>query len=622
MLLPLWLLIAATCSLVAQTILDVTLLPDQIVRISWPVSGGSATLESSPALDPNDNWQPVNVPAKLVNGRYTVDLEADDWQRFFRLHGLDVAPQDLPRLEISVLPDQIVRLAWPASTGAVLESSTGLGVTASWQPVNRIPALANGLYTVNFEADDRYRFFRLRLAPAMLSTVREISPAAGESGVAVTRETIFRLSAPLAASTVIAPNTLFAGFGGRRLLSRSELSSDRRTLTLFYLESLPASARVHVVFDGTGLTDESGQPFDADGDGQAGGTLATSFDTLGITGLAGTVLMGRVFASDKLANGGNLPLANVTITVDGAEESLRTTTDSTGFFKLDPAPAGRFFVHVDGRTAIGSQWPGGEYYPFVGKAWDATPGRTNNLAGGTGEIFLPLIQADALKTVSATEETKITFAPSVLAANPALAGVEIMVPANSLFSDNGARGGKVGIAPVPSDRLPEPLPPGLNLPLVITIQTDGGANFDQPVPVRFPNLPDPITGVKLPPGAKTVLWSFNHDTGRWEPQGTMTISADGQFAVTDPGVGVRQPGWNGAAPGSGGKGPRRNGPDPDPLPPREKPEPCEDPCAELAKNYVGCWDTYYERFLKAVPPHRPAGLNTIHEGQARETWRM
>ncbi len=149
------------------------------------------------------------------------------------------------------------------------------------------------------------------------------------------------------------------------------------------------------------------------------------------------------------------------------------------------------------------------------------------------------------------------------------------------------------MAPVPPDRLPEPLPPGLNLPLVITIQTDGSANFDRPVPVKFPNLPDPVTGVKLPPGAKTALWSFNHDTGRWEIQGSATISADGQLAVTDPGVGVRQPGWHGVAPGTGGSRPRRQdrsddgpgcppycGPRPDP--------PCNetDPCGNLHYEYT------------------------------------
>ena len=358
---------------------------------------------------------------------------------------------------------------------------------------------------------------------------------------------------------------MFAEFGGRHLLARPELSSDRKTATLFYLENLPASARVRVRLNGAQLRDSSGKPLDADGDGQPGGKRVLEFNTAGITGLPGTAVIGHVFASEKNSDGSNKPLANVTVTVDGAEESLRTATDASGAFTLSPAPAGRFFVHVDGRTSMGSQWPGGAYYPFVGKAWDAVPGRTNNLAGGSGEIFLPLIQADALKTVSATEETKITFVPSVLAANPALAGVEIMVPANALFSDNGARGGKVGIAPVPPDRLPEPLPPGLNFPLVITIQTDGGSNFDVPVPVKFPNLPDPVTGIKLGPGAKTALWSFNHDTGRWEIQGTMTISADGNFAVSDTGVGIRQPGWHGSAPGSQG-GTSNSGPPPPPPP--------------------------------------------------------
>src|SRR5262249_8427473 len=157
--------------------------------------------------------------------------------------------------------------------------------------------------------------------------------------------------------------------------------------------------------------------------------------------------------------------------------------------------------------------------------------------------YLPLIAAGSLKAVSATVDTPITFAPSVLSSNPALSGVQINVPANSLFNDAGLRGGKVGIAPVSPDRLPEKLPPGLNFPLVITVQTDGPSNFDRPVPVRFPNLPDPITGVKLGPGEKSALWSFNHDLGHWEIVGPMTVTADGNFVESDPGVGIRQPGW-------------------------------------------------------------------------------
>lgn len=457
-----------------------------------------------------------------------------------------------PRLEVAHGVPPLINLTWPgADTGYTLETTAVLGPGAIWQPVPTDPVLANGRHTVVLAAAAQTRFFRLRRSgAAALTDIAETSPAQGESGVAVTRETIFRFSAPLAPDVTFSSDQLYAEFGERELLARAELSSDRRTATLFYLENLPASARVRVKLEGATLRDLSGKPLDADGDGQPGGVRVLEFNTAGIAGLANTAVRGKVFASEKNADGSNKPLENVTVTVDGAEESLRTATGSDGSFILSPAPAGRFFVHIDGRTAIGSQWPGGAYYPFVGKAWEAVAGKTNNLAGGSGEIFLPLIQSDVLKSVSATEETKVTFAPSVLAANPSFAGVEVNVPANSLFSDNGARGGMVGIAPVPPDRLPEPLPSGLNFPLVITVQTDGGSNFDRPVPVRFPNLPDPVTGVKLPPGGRTALWSFNHDTGRWEAQGTMTISADGQFAVSDPGVGIRQPGWHGVAPGT------------------------------------------------------------------------
>jgi hypothetical protein len=399
-----------------------------------------------------------------------------------------------------------------------------------------------------------------------LTTINRTSPAPGEADVAVTRETVFDFSAPLGDSTVLTTNRVYATYGNRRVLSRVELSSDKRKATLFYLEPLPGSTRVSVVFDGNGLADFLGRPLDADGDNLPGGSALIRFDTLSLAAVPNTAVIGQVFASEPIQGPGttnfvNRPLAGVTITVDGREQELRTTTDAEGRFRLQPVPAGRFFVHVDGRTAQGSQWPNGNYYPVVGKAWDAAAGRDDNLAGGNGEIFLPLIVQGTLQPTSLTTNTVVTFPSSVVSNSPAMAGVSITVPANSLFSDNGTRGGRVGIAPVPSDRLPEPLPPGLDLPIVITLQTDGPSNFDRPVPVRFPNLPDPNTGLRLPPGAKSALWSFNHDTGRWEIVGPMTVSADGLFVETDPGVGIRQPGWHGSQPGSQGEGGPMDAPD-------------------------------------------------------------
>jgi hypothetical protein len=190
-----------------------------------------------------------------------------------------------------------------------------------------------------------------------------------EQNVSVTRETILTFSAPLGTNSVIKPDTFYAGFGGRRILSRAHLSTDRRTATLFYLEPLPGRARVSVVFDGTGLVDERGMALDADGDGVAGGSAVFSFDTLGLTPLAGTAVVGTVYASELMpgpdtdTNAVNRPLEGVTITVDGMEESLRTRTDAMGNFRLEPVPPGEFFVHIDGRTARGSAWPGAIIIP-------------------------------------------------------------------------------------------------------------------------------------------------------------------------------------------------------------------------------------------------------------------
>lgn len=408
-------------------------------------------------------------------------------------------------------------------------------------------------------------FFRIErmsseTAAVPLSTIVS-SPVNGERDVSVNRETTLYFSEPIASDATITTSNFYASSGDRKLLSRVELSSDRRTVSLFYLEPLPSSTRVVVVLDGSKIHDYLGRLVDADGDGQPGGTLSTAFDTIGNVANNGTAVVGRVFASellpdpDNVMNTINRPLSGVTITVDGAEETLRVITDAQGNFRLQPAPSGNFFVHIDGRTSPLSKYPNGDYYPVVGKKWSAAPGRLDNLAGETGEIYLPLIAAGTLKPVSTTNDTTITFNTSVIANNPALAGVSITIPANALFNDNGTRGGKVGITPVSPDRLPGPLPSGLQFPLVITVQTDGALNLDRPAPVCFPNLPDPGTGEPLRPGEKNYLYSFNHKKGEWEAIGAMTVSQDGRFICSDPGVGIVQPGWHGSGPPPSGPPP-------------------------------------------------------------------
>ena len=57
------------------------------------------------------------------------------------------------------------------------------------------------------------------------------------------------------------------------------------------------SAEVSVV--GTNLVDVFGHGVDVDGDGTAGGTASIEFDTLPLTTVPGTMVTGRVFASEQ-----------------------------------------------------------------------------------------------------------------------------------------------------------------------------------------------------------------------------------------------------------------------------------------------------------------------------------
>src|SRR5438128_6941737 len=439
-------------------------------------------------------------------------------------------------------------------------------------PLNRLDAL------LDFDHDGRSNLYEYQHgtnpeAAEQSLTVIASSPANGEQGVSVTRETVLHFSNPLTNTVVISTNQLYAQFGGRRILSRIDLSTDRRKATLFYLEPLPGSARVRVTFVADQVRDTFGNAVDADGDGIPGGTATIDFDTLSLTPFASTIVCGRVFASELAVrtNGMtnisiNVPLAGVIVTADGLEQNVRAVTDQFGDFRLTNAPAGPFFVHVDGRAvtnlAAGIRYPDLAYYPFVGKEWVSVLGGETNI----GEVYLPLVSTGTLRPTSLTNQTVVTFPDAVLQMHPELQGVSIFVPPNSLFSDSGQRGGMVGIAPVPPDRLPGPLPEGLDFPLVITVQTDGPSNFDQPVSACFPNLPDPITGVRLPPGAKSALWSFNYDTGRFEMVGPMTVTADGLLVCTDPGVGIPAPGWHGTDPGTPGNPGGPGGPSDEPPP--------------------------------------------------------
>ena len=427
--------------------------------------------------------------------------------------------------------------------GLVAFSSSDSAV-ASVDLRGRVTGLSEGLATI--EASYRGSTDSVTvevLAPRLL----ESSPDHEEVGVALTRETILEFNVPLDPATVT-PQSLFAEFGGTVLAARLQVSSDQRRVTLFYDQPLPDRSEVRVTVDGSILRTLDGAAIDAARNGTPGSTGRIDFRTLSLTTVAGTSVCGRVFASELATMPGgarvNVPLAGVTITVDGAP-ALFATTDAGGNFRLEPAPAGRFFVHVDGQTAGPS--PLGGYYPTVGKAWTA------EVPGGetlVGDIYLPEIVPGTLQQVSGDEPTRILPPPDAIMEFPDLAGLEITVPTGSLYSDDGTPGGMVGIAPVDATRLPGALPPGLDFDLVFTVQTDGATNFDVPVAVRMPNTQG------LPPGTLLALWSFDHDRGEWVVAAQMIVTPDGLWIETLPGQGIRAPGWHGVQVGATASGGR------------------------------------------------------------------
>ena len=210
-----------------------------------------------------------------------------------------------------------------------------------------------------------------------------------------------------------------------------------------------------------------------------------------------------------------VPVAGATLTVEGFP-TLTATTDATGFFILDDLPAPEVFVFIDGSTATNA--PAGGNYTYVAKPFQTVPGQAIPLSkNGKGfDIYLPVVPSDAAQTLSMTETTQVTFQPSAMAVaeeilpgvDPAvLASFEVTIEPGAAVDSNGNPVTEAFVVPVPPDRLPEPLPFGVEMDLVVSLQAPGASNFDVPASFKFPNIGD------LAPGEQRLFFSFDHDAG-------------------------------------------------------------------------------------------------------------
>lgn len=352
------------------------------------------------------------------------------------------------------------------------------------------------------------------------------APRDGEGDVVLSRDVVLVFSATLDEATVDATSIDVTALGGQAVGAARHVSANGRRVTLFVDGLLPAATIVTVTLDGELLRTTSGEAVDVDGDGLPGGVATIAFTTVSDAPVLGTSLCLRVFQStpDDVSAP---PIAGAVVAVEGTD--LSGVTDAMGDVRLEPLPAGRVALLIDG----------GPEYPETKVLVDLRPGEETV----ADDVFLTFVPDVALTPVA--DQPVNVVQPGVLS----IAGqAALLYPGDALFADDLVFGGSVGLFPAFPERLPRPLPTGLDFPYAIAVRTtpNGGnlapTNFDVPVPVFAPSASDAVTLSPVAPGSRSALWRFDEDTGRWTIDGPLVAGPDGEVFLSPDGTGLTQPG--------------------------------------------------------------------------------
>jgi hypothetical protein len=207
-----------------------------------------------------------------------------------------------------------------------------------------------------------------------------------------------------------------------------------------------------------------------------------------------TALAGRVLAID------DAPLSNVRVELG----RVSTTVDGLGRFLLEGVAAGMYEIGVDAQPDRTTVLPDTIWLTPIDRA-RATP--------------LPQGPGGAAQAIT----------------SPRMPGVRIDVPAGvTLRSPRVGRLTELTMTPLPIDRPPIALPPGVQPFALFTVQTHDAVVEDargeaSGIRIAYPNT------LGLPPGAPVELWSY--DAGRgWVVDGRARVTPDGRRVEPDPGV--------------------------------------------------------------------------------------
>ena len=224
--------------------------------------------------------------------------------------------------------------------------------------------------------------------------------------------------------------------------------------------------------------------------------------------------------------------------------SLSTTSDAQGRFRIDATtphqpntaltdlPNGPAHLFVDGLTATqlnGANVPPGTYPP-LGYVTTIIPNAENSLPT---PVLLPCMNVHNAKTYDGTTDLVLTC--------EGIAGLKMTIKAGSMRKPDGTlvsptNTAVVSLNQVHHDQIPMPMPDGASPPFAWTLQP-GGAHFDPPIAIEYPNMSG------LPAGAIAYFLSFNHDTERFEIVASGHVTPDGSTILSDSGAGLTIAGW-------------------------------------------------------------------------------
>ncbi|MEM7828079.1 MAG: carboxypeptidase-like regulatory domain-containing protein [Candidatus Aenigmatarchaeota archaeon] len=251
------------------------------------------------------------------------------------------------------------------------------------------------------------------------------------------------------------------------------------------------------------------------------------------------ILIGRILNTDER------PVQGVTVRI----KNQIAITDSNGFFRLEGLPAGKQHLIIDGSTATDYS----SRYPTIPFTINIEANRINEMPF---TIYLHKQKNYNFKEITPDEDTILT--------DPEVPGFEMRIPKGVKITGwDGKPNKRVSVRTVPTDRLPvKPLPDNAYVKTIYMFYFDkiGGGIPDEPIPVKFPN------DLGLLPGQKAIIWYYDESPNEgeapndWAIAGTGTVTPDGRYIISDPGVGI--PKFCCGATGPGCPGPCPAGPGP------------------------------------------------------------